>query len=73
MSDCGAISNSCIYALTFLSYCFEGRVNEVGKFYIHGKVHRESNLIIFQQDATYSVYYYSFDLNSVIPEVFYNN
>jgi len=26
-------------------------------FYIHGSVHRESNLIIvFQQDATYSVY-----------------
>jgi len=28
-------------------------------FYIHGSVHRESNLIIFQQDATYSVYYIS--------------
>jgi len=25
-------------------------------FYIHGSVHLESNLIIFQQDATYSVY-----------------
>ena len=25
-------------------------------FYIHGSVPRESNLIIFQQDATYSVY-----------------
>jgi len=25
--------------------------------YIHGSVHRESNLIIVQQDATYSVYY----------------
>ena len=30
---------------------------EVG-FYIHGSVHRESNLITFQ-DATYSVYYIS--------------
>jgi len=28
-------------------------------FYIHGFVHCESNLIIFQQDATYSVYYIS--------------
>jgi len=26
-------------------------------FYIHGSVHRESNFIIVQQDATYSVYY----------------
>jgi len=29
------------------------------KFYIHGSVHRESNLLIVQQDATYSVYYIS--------------
>jgi len=29
------------------------------EFYIHGSVHRESNLIIIQQDATYSVYYVS--------------
>ena len=27
-----------------------------GEFYIHGSVHRESNLITVQQDATYSVY-----------------
>ena len=27
--------------------------------YIHGSVHRESNLITVQQDATYSVYYIS--------------
>jgi len=27
--------------------------------YIHGSVHRESNLVIVQQDATYSVYYIS--------------
>jgi len=73
MSDCGAISNCCICAVTFLSYCFEGTVNGDGKFYIQGTVHRESNLIFFQQDATYSVYYYSFDLNSITPEVFYNN
>jgi len=26
------------------------------EFYIHGSVHRESNLIIVQQDASYSVY-----------------
>jgi len=29
------------------------------EFYVHGSVHHESNLIIFQQDATYSVYYIS--------------
>ena len=29
------------------------------EFYIHGSVHRESNLITVQQDATYSVYYIS--------------
>ena len=29
------------------------------KFYMHGSVHRESNLITVQQDATYSVYYIS--------------
>ena len=29
------------------------------KFYIHGSVHHESNLITVQQDATYSVYYIS--------------
>ena len=28
-------------------------------FYIHGSVHRESNLITVQQDATHSVYYIS--------------
>ena len=28
-------------------------------FYIHGSVHRESNLITVQQDATYSVYHIS--------------
>ena len=26
---------------------------------VHGSVHRESNLITVQQDATYSVYYIS--------------
>ena len=29
------------------------------EFYIHGSMHRESNLITVQQDATYSVYYIS--------------
>jgi len=29
------------------------------EFYIHGSVHPESNLMIAQQDATYSVYYFS--------------
>ena len=28
-------------------------------FYVRGSVHRESNLIAVQQDATYSVYYIS--------------
>ena len=32
---------------------------DVCKFYIHGSVHRESNLITVHQDATYSVYYIS--------------
>ena len=30
-------------------------------FNTHGSMHRESNLIIVQQDATYSVYYISVD------------
>jgi len=29
------------------------------QFYIHGSVHRESNLITVQQGVTYSVYYIS--------------
>jgi len=29
------------------------------EFHIHGSVHRESNFITVQQDATYSVYYIS--------------
>ena len=33
--------------------------NELSNFYIHGSVHRESNLIIVQQAATYSIYYIS--------------
>jgi len=34
--------------------------NEISlKFYIHVSVHRGSNLITVQQDATYSVYYIS--------------
>jgi len=28
-------------------------------YYTHGSVHRESNLMTVQQDATYSVYYFS--------------
>ena len=37
------------------------RPREVGEieFYIHGSVHRESNVITVQQDATYTVYYIS--------------
>ena len=31
----------------------------ITEFYIHGSVHRESNLITVQQDATYSVHYIS--------------
>ena len=30
--------------------------HRVSEFYIHGSVHRESNFITVQQDATYSVY-----------------
>ena len=48
-------------------YCFCSIIgNAVGglhytkpDFYAHGSVHRESNLIAVQQDATYSVYYIS--------------
>ena len=29
------------------------------EFYIHGSVHRESNLIVVQQDAKYSVHHIS--------------
>ena len=29
------------------------------EFYVHWSMHRESNLITVQQDATYSVYYIS--------------
>jgi len=36
-----------------------GRKRPVADFYIHGSVHRESNLITVQEDATYSVYYIS--------------
>jgi len=52
-------------ALSSLAYeiCVIINVAEVSlcslQFYIHRSVHRESNLIIFQQDATYSVYYIS--------------
>ena len=31
----------------------------INEFYIHGSVHRESNLLTVQQDTTYSVYYIS--------------
>jgi len=36
-----------------------GTEENQNKFYIHGSVHCESNLITVQQDATYSVYYIS--------------
>ena len=35
-------------------------VTDYTVLYIHGSVHRESNLITVQQDATYSVYYFHF-------------
>ena len=38
---------------------FTHLLEKINGFYIHGSVHRESNLIIVQQDATYSVYYVS--------------
>ena len=34
-------------------------MNRNTEFNTHGSVHRESNLITVQQDATYSVYYIS--------------
>jgi len=34
-------------------------INDFLYFYINVSMHRESNLIIVQQDATYSVYYIS--------------
>ena len=37
---------------------YEPKVQEIYLFFfIHGPVHRESNLITVQQDATYLVYY----------------
>ena len=39
--------------------CIQVNDNDVDFFYIHGSVHRESNLTTVQQDATYSVYYTS--------------
>jgi len=43
---------------TVMNFRFPNRLEE---FYIHGSVHRESILITVQQDAIYSVYYFSVD------------
>jgi hypothetical protein len=42
-----------------VTYAFHSQLIKAFLFYIHGSVHRESNLITVQQDATYSVYYIS--------------
>ena len=44
--------------MTMPAYSYEkAMLNDVKEFSIHGSMHRESNLITVQQDATYSVYY----------------
>ena len=45
------------FPLHLILFHFQKRENV--SFYIHVSVHRESNLITVQQDATYSVYYIS--------------
>ena len=47
----------CIYIYIYI-YIY-GCVLCIYELYIHRSVHRESNLITVQQDATYSVYYIS--------------
>ena len=49
------IPESCEYLSANTNMC----IKSDRKFYIHGFVHRESNLITVQQDVTYSVYYIS--------------
>jgi len=44
---------------TMFDYILRHIFNKYMKFYIHGSVHRESNLITVLQDVTYSVYYIS--------------
>ena len=49
-----------IYICTFaMSVTFMTGYKIIERFYTHGSVHHESNLIAVQQDATYSVYYIS--------------
>jgi hypothetical protein len=47
MSPCISQARNVSYATLFI------------EFYIHGSMHRESNSVTVQQDATYSVYYIS--------------
>ena len=59
-----AQTNSCLAAicagqLTGRSRIIFCNAIETREFYIHESMHRESNLIIVQQDAIYSVYYIS--------------
>ena len=50
-----------LYRWSTVTQCeaLSGHLTDINKFYKHGSVHRESNLITVQQDATYSVYYIS--------------
>jgi len=54
-----ALPHTCHMSLHFIHLHFIARIMSPEEFYIHGSVHRESNLITVQQDATYSVYYIS--------------
>jgi len=46
-----------IIDIYFIFFFFSGQLFLSQFFYIHGSVHRESNLITVKKDATYSVYY----------------
>ena len=54
----GCLNSSC-YRKILLLVSRVMKIWRKNKFYIHGSMHRESNLITVQQDATYSVYYIS--------------
>ena len=49
----------CSEYLAYIKSLFFISQHSSNKFYIHGSVHHESNLITVQKDATYSVYYIS--------------
>ena len=52
--------NCDVLTLIYFRVCTVSFASNITDFiYIYGSVHRESNLITVQQDATYSVYYIS--------------